>query len=63
MLSGRYDFVFPLETSQILMFNSLGTPSGDKRHVLVESGHSVPSRVLVTHTLQWFDRYLVLTGK
>ena len=58
MLNGRYDFVFPLATSQEPMFQLLGTPAEHKRHVLLESGHSVPARALVTHTLQWFDRYL-----
>ena len=46
MLNGRTDFVFPLETSQLPMFNLLGTPSADKHHVIVESGHSVPARAL-----------------
>jgi eukaryotic-like serine/threonine-protein kinase len=63
MLNGRNDFVFPLETSQLPMFTLLGTPSADKHHVIVESGHSVPARALVTSTLQWFDRYLGPTGK
>jgi dienelactone hydrolase len=63
MLNGRHDFVFPLESSQTPMFTLLGTPSEHKRHLLVDSGHSVPARALVTHTLQWFDRYLGPTGK
>lgn len=57
MLNGRYDFIFPVETSQMPMFRLLGTPAEHKRHVLVDSGHSVPARAQVTHTLQWFDRY------
>ena len=63
MLNGRNDFVFPVATSQLPMFNLLGTPSQDKNHIMLESGHSVPTRALITNTLQWFDRYLGPTGK
>ena len=58
MLNGRYDFIFPVETSQLPMFRLLGTSPEHKRHVLLDSGHSVPARALVTHTLQWFGQYL-----
>ena len=58
MLNGKYDFVFPVDTSQAPMFRFLGTPEKDKRHLLFESGHSVPRRELMTETLQWFDKYL-----
>ena len=58
MLNGRYDFVFPVESSQIPMFRLLGTPVRDKRHLLFDSGHSIPRKELITETLLWFDRYL-----
>jgi dienelactone hydrolase/predicted Ser/Thr protein kinase len=58
MLNGRYDFVFPVETSQKPMFEAMRTAASDKRHLLFESGHSLPRRELVTETLRWFDRYL-----
>ena len=58
MLNGKYDFVFPVESSQVPMFRLLGTPEADKRHLLFDSGHSIPRRELITETLQWFDRYL-----
>jgi len=58
MLNGKYDFVFPVETSQVPMFRLLGTSESDKRHLLFDSGHSIPRRDLITETLQWFDRYL-----
>jgi eukaryotic-like serine/threonine-protein kinase len=58
MLNGQYDFVFPVETSQKPMFRLLGTNPKDKRHLLYESGHSVPRSELVTETLRWFDQYL-----
>lgn len=58
MLNGKYDFVFPVETSQLPMFRFLQTPEQDKSHLLFESGHSIPRKELVTETLRWFDRYL-----
>ena len=58
MLNGRYDFVFPVESSQNPMFRLLGTPEPDKRHLLFDSGHSIPRKELITETLLWFDRYL-----
>ena len=57
MLNGRYDFVFPVDTSQMPMFRLLGTPPEHKSHVLLDSGHSVPPRALVTYAVEWFDRY------
>ena len=58
MLNGKYDFVFPVETSQAPMFRFMQTPEKDKRHLLFESGHSMPRKELVTETLHWFDHYL-----
>ena len=58
MLNGKYDFVFPVDTSQTPMFRLFRAPDKDKRHVLFEAGHSVPRNELVTETLRWFDRYL-----
>ena len=58
MLNGKYDFVFPVETSQKPMFESMQTAGSDKRHLLFESGHSLPRRELVTEALQWFDQYM-----
>ena len=61
MLNGKDDFLFPLETSQIPLFNALGTPAKDKRHVLYEGGHGwdTGTRLLVIKdALDWLDRYL-----
>jgi formylglycine-generating enzyme required for sulfatase activity/predicted esterase len=58
MLNGRYDAIFPLETSQLPMFRLLGVPEADKRHVIYETGHSVPRNELIKETLNWLDRYL-----
>ena len=60
MLNGRYDFTFPLETSQKAMFRALGTPPQHKRHVVLETAHNVmPLRhEVIREVLNWLDRYL-----
>lgn len=58
MVNGRYDYFFPLETSQRPLFGLLGTRAGDKRHVIFEAGHAPPQDATVTEVLQWLDRYL-----
>ncbi len=58
MLNGRHDMFFPLETSQKPMYQLLGTPEEDKRHVVAEGGHDVPRPLLIRETLEWLDRYL-----
>ena len=61
MLGGSHDVVFPLETSQKLMFSLLGTPDEHKKHVVFDTGHAI----LRLHRgrafkemLDWLDRYL-----
>jgi eukaryotic-like serine/threonine-protein kinase len=60
MLNGRYDFTFPVLTSQDPLFRMLGTPPADKRHVLLETPHDVTQDrpALVKEVLSWLDRYL-----
>ena len=58
MLNGRYDVLFPVETSQVPMFELLGSPAEDKRHILFEGGHFVPRHQLIQETVDWLDRYL-----
>jgi dienelactone hydrolase len=57
MINGRHDYFFPVDTSQEPMFRLLGT--GQKEHVLFESGHS-PSETgeVQRRLLEWLDRYL-----
>ena len=63
MLGGRHDYVFPLETSQKPMFNRLGTPADQKRHVVFESGHiDFPRSELIREVLGFLDRYLGPVG-
>ena len=58
MLNGRYDSFFPHETAQIPMFKLLGTPEENKRHLVYDTGHSVPKNQLIKECLAWLDRYL-----
>jgi cephalosporin-C deacetylase-like acetyl esterase len=58
MLNGRFDFIFPVETSQLPMFRLLGTPKEHKRRVVYETGHNIPRHELIKETIDWLDRYL-----
>ena len=58
MLNGRYDFFFPVATSQVPLFQFLGAPAQDKRHIVAEGGHWPPQELLVKETIDWLDRYL-----
>jgi dipeptidyl aminopeptidase/acylaminoacyl peptidase len=60
MLNGRYDYIFPYETSQLPMFRAFGTPAEHKRHVVFETAHSVHGHrnEMIREVLDWLDRYL-----
>ena len=61
MVNGRYDFVFPTDTSQIPLFRLLGTPAAEKRHVLLDAAHELAGRrrvEIAREMLDWLDRYL-----
>jgi len=59
MIGGRQDFLFPLETSQIPLFNWLGTPAADKKHVVFDGGHGqFPRSATIREVLSWLDKYL-----
>jgi dienelactone hydrolase len=59
MLNGRYDSLFPVESSQLAIFRRLGTPDKDKKHVIYEGGHGgLPHAEEVRETLDWLDKYL-----
>ncbi len=57
LVDGRYDEVFPLQTSQNVMFRFLGTPEKDKRHAVLEGGHIPPYDQMVKEILDWLDKY------
>ena len=58
MVNGRYDFAYPLETSQKPLFRLLGTPEQHKRHALFDAGHVPPVQETMREVLAWLDKYL-----
>ena len=61
MLNGDQDFIFPLQTSQRPLFEALGTPSADKKHVLYPGGHEIfvtRRSQIVQEVVGWLDRYV-----
>ena len=58
LLSGQYDYHYPLGTSAVPFFRLLGTPAEQKRHVVVQGAHLVPRAQLMRETLDWLDHYL-----
>jgi hypothetical protein len=58
-VNGRYDEIFPLESSQVPLFQFLGTPAEDKRHVIFDAGHGGwASAQDIREKLDWLDKYL-----
>jgi eukaryotic-like serine/threonine-protein kinase len=58
ILNGKYDTIFPLDTSAKPMFDLLGTPAQDKQLKLYETDHNPPRNEIIKETLAWLDRYL-----
>ena len=40
------------------LFDLLGTPAADKRHVIFETGHALPLSDVGREMLPWLERYL-----
>ena len=64
MLNGRDDYIYPYETSQLVLFNLWGTPENDKRLVSFDGGHInlLGNMDLVRETVDWLDQYLGPVG-
>jgi pimeloyl-ACP methyl ester carboxylesterase len=62
MLNGRYDLALLYESEVQPMYELLGTPDADKKHVVEPTGHFVPFDVVAGETLDWLDRYLGPAG-
>ena len=60
MVNGKYDYTFPVETAQDPLFKMLGTPEGDKKHVLLDTPHDVTEDRghLRAAVLDWLDKYM-----
>ena len=57
MLNGRYDHMYPLETSQKPILKFLGTPENHIKHYVYESGHAVIRHEVIKRSLNWLDTY------
>jgi dienelactone hydrolase len=59
LLNGRFDFFYPMDTSQLPMFE-LFRPltTGQKRRVVYDTGHNIPRPELIKESLDWLDTYL-----
>ena len=58
LLNGRFDFVFPVETSQLPMFDAFRSPDGQKRRIVYDTGHNIPRPELIRESLDWLDTHL-----
>jgi predicted esterase len=61
MLNGRHDSIFPYETAQRPLFELLGTPEPEKRHVTLPGEHSISweyRRLYHAQILEWLDDHL-----
>ena len=60
MLNGKYDYMFPYETSQKPLLRFLGTSEQNKRLEIFPTGHSLSGYTKETArlVLDWLDRYL-----
>jgi dienelactone hydrolase len=58
MLNGRYDFFFPVVSNQEPFYRLLGSKKEQKKHLIFETGHSIPRNELIKQTLDWLDKYL-----
>jgi eukaryotic-like serine/threonine-protein kinase len=60
MLNGRDDFIFPMRTHQVPLFEALGTPESDKVFRSYGGGHAnlLTRPELIGEILNWFDKYL-----
>jgi hypothetical protein len=52
------DYGNPVEESQKVMFDLLGTPDEHKRHAVFDSGHLPHRNDMIRETLDWLDRHL-----
>jgi cephalosporin-C deacetylase-like acetyl esterase len=59
LLSGRHDFVYPLETAARPLFERIGTSHERKRHVVFDAGHMMfPRGPMTQEILGWLNLHL-----
>ena len=57
MLHGRFDTNVSYDKAAKPMFDLLGTPEEDKKLVVYETDHIIPTKELIKESLDWLDRY------
>jgi dienelactone hydrolase len=63
ILNGKYDVLYPPETSSQPLFDLLGTLPQDKRIVFYETDHIPPRVEYIKEMLAWLDKYLGPVGR
>jgi serine/threonine protein kinase/formylglycine-generating enzyme required for sulfatase activity/dienelactone hydrolase len=58
MLNGRYDFFFPVESTQEPFYQLLGSNKDQKKHIIYETSHNIPRNELIRESITWLDQYL-----
>jgi pimeloyl-ACP methyl ester carboxylesterase len=58
MLNGRYDFFFPVDSTQEPFYRLLGSKPDEKKHLIYDTGHNIPRNELIKEILNWLDLYL-----
>jgi dipeptidyl aminopeptidase/acylaminoacyl peptidase len=58
MLNGRYDFFFPVKSTQEPFYRLLGSRKNQKKYLLYDTGHIIPMNELIKEELKWVDQYL-----
>ena len=59
MLSGLYDYIYPVEQRQQPLFDRLGTPPEDKVYKTFAGGHwPLPRSEWIPEALDWLEKYL-----
>ena len=58
MLNGRYDFFFPVDSTQEPFYQMLGSKKDQKKHVLYDTSHNIPRNELIKESTNWLDQYL-----
>ena len=58
MLNGRYDFFFPVESTQEPFYQMLGSKKDQKKHLIYDTSHTLPRNELIKESTSWLDQYL-----
>ena len=57
MMNGRYDFYFPVHSTQEPFYRLLGTRKDQKKLLLYDFGHTAPTNEIIKESLNWLDQY------